>query len=226
MKHDGIWDGSLTCFDAHTGTVRWSHRYDHPCFATPLYADGQLWVSCGDVVRCQDSTNGQEIWAYHPEHFSLYGRLVVAQGRLFAPDIDGWTYVLDPDSGAFLDRFLPPRGTGFSSDGRTIYAACGMRGLRAFDPLTCAERWSFHRPGSYFAGCPTLRGTDLVVASSDGNVYVVGKRDGCALWGFQFGNVGGATVALDGERGYLITGDGELLAFACPAEKEGPYGGL
>jgi hypothetical protein len=69
----------------------------------------------------------------------------------------------------------------------------------------------------------------MIVASSDGNVYVVTKSDGCILWRFQFGNVGGATVALGAGRGYLITADAELLAFDCPeelqlAEEEGQDG--
>jgi outer membrane protein assembly factor BamB len=221
MKRDGIWDGSLTCFDLEIGSVRWELRHDHPYFAPPLYASGRLWATCGDVVRCLEAAGGQEIWVYHPEHFSLYGRMVLAQGRLFAPDIDGWTYVLDPETGASLGRHLLPRGVGLSSDGQAVYAACGMRGLRAYDPLTCEEIWHFHRPGSYFAGYPTSRSHDLIAASSDGNVYIVDKAKGRVVWSFQLGNVGGATVALDGRQGYLITGDGELVCFACPGEASG-----
>jgi len=246
MKRDGIWDGSLTCLDLATGDVRWSRRYDHPFFSTPLYADGRLWAVCGDVVHCFEVASGNEIWAYRPEHFSLYGQMVFAQGRLLAPDGDGWTYVLDPESGQFLERFLMPRGVEVASDGRVLYVPCGMRGLRAYDPLSHRELWRFHRPGSYFAGTPTLRTHDLVVACSDGNVYVVDKSGGVdeyiadeyiadgyiadeyiadgyiadgyirVTWSHQLGNVGGATVALDGERGYVITGDGELLAFHLP----------
>jgi outer membrane protein assembly factor BamB len=93
-----------------------------------------------------------------------------------------------------------------------------MRGLRAYDPLSFTEQWQLHRPGTYFAGFPTLRGQDLIVASSDGNVYVVDQQSGRILWSFQFGDIGGATVAVDGQQGYLVTGEGELVAFACPAD--------
>lgn len=216
MKRDGIWDGSLTCFDLESGEKRWSHRYDHPYFAPALHVDGRLWATCGDRVRCLEAATGQEMWSYQPEHFSLYGRMVLAQGRLCAPDIDGWTYVLDPQTGALLSRHLLPRGTGFATDGQTIYAACGMRGLRAYDPRSFTEQWRLHRPGTYFAGFPTLRGHDLIAACSDGNVYVVDQQSGRVLWSFQFGDVGGATVADDGQQGYLVTGGGELLAFTCP----------
>jgi outer membrane protein assembly factor BamB len=221
MKRDGIWDGSLTCYDLDSGKTRWSHHYDHPYFSTPLCIDGRIWASCGDVVRCLEAATGEEIWAYRPEHFSLYGRMVLAQGRLFAPDIDGWTYVLDPETGTLLSRHLLPRGTGFATDGQTIYAACGVRGLRAYDPLSFVEQWCLHRPGIYFAGYPTLRPGHLGVASSDGNAYLVDQHSGRVTWGFQFGNIGGATIAVDEQQGYLITGDGELVAFACPADTSG-----
>jgi outer membrane protein assembly factor BamB len=223
MKRDGIWDGSLTAFDLDSGNTRWSHRYDHPFFSTPLHVDGRIWASCGDVVRCFEATSGGEIWSYRPEHFSLYGRMVLAQGRVCAPDIDGWTYVLDPETGRLLSRHLLPRGTGFATDGQTIYAACGMRGLRAYSPPSFAELWRLHRPGIYFAGYPTLRSGDLIVASSDGNVYLVDQHSGRVIWSFQLGNIGGATVAVDDQRGYLITGDGELVAFACPADTSGTH---
>jgi outer membrane protein assembly factor BamB len=216
MKRDGIWDGSLTCLELATGDVHWSRRYDHPFFSTPLVAGGRLWASCGDVVHCFEVDSGKEVWAYHPEHFSLYGQMVIVRGRLLAPDADGWVYVLDPQSGKFLERFLLPRGVGLASDGQVLYVPAGCRGLRAYDPLHHRELWSIHRPGSYFVGIPTLRTRDLVVASSDGNVYVVDKSSGQVTWSHQVGDVGGAMVALDGERGYVITGDGELLAFHLP----------
>lgn len=222
MKRDGIWDGSVTCYDLQSGAVRWSDRYDHPYFATPLYADGRMWVTCGDRVQCLDAATGTAVWTYHPEHFSLYGRVVIAQGRLFAPDIDGWTYVLDPHDGAFQGRYLLPRGTGLAADHTTLYAACGMRGLRAYDALTLDEIWCVHRPGTYFAGYPRLRSQDLIAAASDGNVYIVDKQSGKVTWSFQLGDIGGASVAMGGERAYLVSGDGELVAFACPVDAGSP----
>jgi outer membrane protein assembly factor BamB len=142
---------------------------------------------------------------------------------LCAPDIDGWTYVLDPETGILLARHLLPRGTGFATDGESIYAACGVRGLRAYSPPSFTERWQLYRPGTYFAGYPTLRAGDLIVAGSDGNVYLVDQDSGGVIWSFQFGNVGGATVAVDDQRGYLVTADGELVAFACPPDSSGTH---
>jgi len=236
MKRDGIWDGSLTCLDLESGSLCWSLRYDHPYFAPPLYScagtasrssgagtpsrssGGRVWAACGDVVRCLALENGRELWSYRPEHFSLYGPMAIAEGRLFAADIDGWTYVLDPDSGKLLGRRLLPRGTGFSSDGHVIYASCGVRGLRAFAPLSLDELWAVHRPGTYYSGFLTLRSRDLVATCSDGNVSVVSKQSGTTEWSFQLGDIDGTTVALDADRGYLITGSGELLAFQCPVD--------
>jgi outer membrane protein assembly factor BamB len=199
-----------------TGAICWSRRYDHPFFSTPLVAPGRLWASCGDVVHCIDVASGDEIWSYYPEHFSLYGPMVLAQGRLFAPDCDGWTYVLDPENGAFLDRFLLPRGTGLTSDGTLIYAACGVRGLCACDPLSYRELWHIGRPGSYFAGGLALREREILAASSDGNVYAVAGGTGRIAWSFQLGDVGGAAVTFDDEHGYVITGGGQLVAFSLP----------
>jgi outer membrane protein assembly factor BamB len=229
MKRDGIWDGSLTCFEAATGRVRWSRRYDHPFFSTPLRVGGRLWASCGDVVRCFELTSGRELWAYRPDHFSLYPPMVFAAGRLFAPDGDGWTYVLDPDTGGLIERFLMPRGTGLASDGDRIFAACGVHGLRAYDPLTCCELWHTGRWSTYYTGRPALRAQDLVVAASDGNVALIDKAKGLERWSFQLGDMGGATVALGLDCGFAITGAGELLAFTLPGEMlgtEGSFGDL
>ena len=177
-----------------------------------------MWAAAGNRVQCLQSADGVELWTYWSEHFSIYGNLVIAQGRLLAPDIDGWTYVLDPATGELLDRLLLPRGVGLSSDGRSIFAACGVRALRAFDPASLSELWCFHRPGTYIAGRPTLRSHDLFVTSSDGNAYRMAKSDGSVLWSFQLGDVEGAIVALTGDMGLLINGDGELMAFGCPGE--------
>ena len=214
MKRDGIWDGSLTCLDIATGDIQWSRCYDHPFFSTPLQNDGRIWASCGDMVQCIDVASGHKLWTYWPEHFSLYPPMVLVGNKLFAPDGDGWVYVLDPELGVLLDRFLLPRGTGFATDGEQIYAACGMRGLRAYDPISYRELWRLHRPGSYFAGRPTPHNGEIFAASSDGNIYAVDKKTGKVTWSFQFGDVGGARVAWMGERGYFITGDGELIAFS------------
>jgi outer membrane protein assembly factor BamB len=218
MKREGIWDGSLTCLNLTTGDVCWARRYDHPYFSTPLHVDGQLWASCGDVVHCIDVASGCSVWSYCPEHFSLYPRMVMIGQRLFAPDGDGWVYVLDSQAGTLLDRFLVPRGTGLVTDGERIYAACGVRGLRAYEPAAYREAWCMHRPGSYFAGRPTLRTTDLLATSSDGNIYAVDKETGDAHWSHQFGDVGGARVAVRDDKGFFITGGGELIAFSLPRD--------
>jgi outer membrane protein assembly factor BamB len=217
MPHDTIWGGSLTCLDVDDGRVRWRLHHDHPFFAPALCTDRKVWAACGDRVYCVDETNGEEIWCYRPEHFSLYGSMVIAGGRLFAPDIDGWTYVLDPETGVLLHRFLAPRGVGFASDGHLVFAACGVRGLRAYEPNACAELWSQHRPGSYFASTPTIRGDEVIAGSSDGNIYAINKANGCVTWSHQLGDVGSTKVAADSDMGFLVTGGGELVAFSLPA---------
>jgi outer membrane protein assembly factor BamB len=221
MKRGGIWDGSFSALDATTGDIRWSLRYDHPFFATPLFEGRRLWTACGDVVRCLEASTGRCIWVYHPEHFSLYGPMVQARGLLFAPDIDGWTYVLDPDSGREANQFLAPRGTGFSSDGECIYAACGVRGLRAYEPDSCRELWRVQREGSYFSGLPVPRREVLLAPCTDGNLYMVEKVNGRVGWSFQFGDIGATRVACDLHQGYLTTGDGALIAFTLPPEARG-----
>jgi outer membrane protein assembly factor BamB len=216
MKRDGIWDGSLTCLSLADGAVMWFRRYERPFFSTPLYAAGRLWASCGDVVHCIDVAQGRDVWTFHPEHFSLYGRMAMVSGQLVAPDGDGWTYVLNPRTGQLITRVLLPRGTGFATDGATLYAACGMRGLRAYEGTTLEKLWRVHRPGTYFAGYPVLWQEALIAAGSDGNIYVFEKHSGRKTWSFQLGDVGGATPAVDEERGYTITGGGELVAFRLP----------
>lgn len=218
MKHDGIWDGSLSGLAIADGTLRWSHTHDRPFFATPLHDGGLVWASCGDRVLCLDGASGGAIWTYAPEHFSLYGPMVVAKQRLFAPDIDGWTYVLDLQRGEPIRRFLAPRGTGFGSDGAIVYAACGVRGLRAYHPESCRELWRVQWEGSYFAGRPTLLGDNILAPCSDGNLYLVDKATGRVRWSHQFGDIGVASVACDKDSGYMTTADGSLLAFRLPAE--------
>ena len=216
MKPDGIWDGSLTCLDLETGELCWRRRYDHPFFGRPIYRDGRVWAAAGDVVVCLDAATGEEIWAYCPEHFSIYGDLVAISGRLFAPDIDGWTYVLDLECGEPIDRLLLLRGTGLASDGTTLFAASGVGGLRAYDPISCEEKWRLDPPGVYFIASPTVTARGLLATSSDGNVYLVNPATGQDVWSFQFGDVSGARVAVGGQRAYVITGKGQLIAFSLP----------
>lgn len=36
--------GALVCYDAASGTKRWVHEFDHPVYASPVIAEGKLWV--------------------------------------------------------------------------------------------------------------------------------------------------------------------------------------
>jgi outer membrane protein assembly factor BamB len=87
--------------------------------------------------------------------------------------------------------------------------------VRALDPATGKERWSFATPARVDAS-PVVAGDRVVAGALSGDLYVLALATGEVLWRYAAGAPLVASPSVGG--GYLVaaTSDGSVLAFGPP----------
>lgn len=102
---------------------------------------------------------------------------------------------------------------------RTVFAGLDDGTVRAFDPATGAQAWSFD-PGGAFLGSPSAAFSSsaasgpgpcaIVAASAEGEVYGIDPADGAELWSRQGSGAVTSSPVSSGEEVLLAGDDGSL----------------
>ncbi len=118
---------------------------------------------------------------------------VVADGKLFAMDVDGVVHAFNTNGGklwtaeiAHADKHNRPArfGGGVSYDNGAVYATDGLGDVVALNATTGAEQWRT-KPGGPLRGAPTIANELLYVLSQDNQLYALKQVDGKQSWNQQ-----------------------------------------
>jgi outer membrane protein assembly factor BamB len=223
-QHAYLSTGSfIYAIDLQTGKEVWHYPEDggskYLYFATPvLTADGQLLIGSQGTETTFVSINpatGKENWA---EPFMGAKGIWVApplvlNERIYAPNADGFVYVLGMDGKPAADRIEIGGAlwSAPSTDGTLIYVVSLDHHLRVIDPVTNKVSDPVDLGGAV-PGSPFVTEDGAYVGSFASNVQFVtpnGKSEAVAeatdwVWG---------TPALDGETLYYADLDGNVYSF-------------
>jgi outer membrane protein assembly factor BamB len=152
---------------------------------------------------------------------------VVADGKVFAMDVDGVVHAFQADGGGKLwtaevakadKRSRPARfGGGVSYDAGAVYATDGLGDVVSLNATTGAEQWRT-KPGAPLRGSPTIANGNLYVLSQDNQLYALNQADGKQSWAQQ-GSIESQGVfgvaAPASSQGTVVAGfsSGELNAY-------------
>ena len=152
---------------------------------------------------------------------------VIADGKLFAVDVDGVVHAFSTDGGGKLwstaiakgDKHSAPArfGGGVSFDSGSVYATDGLGDVVALNATTGAELWRT-KPGAPLRGAPTVANGNLYLLSQDNQLYALGQADGKQSW-TQSGSIESQGVfgvaAPASSQGTVVAGfsSGELNAY-------------
>jgi outer membrane protein assembly factor BamB len=116
---------------------------------------------------------------------------VIADGKLFAMDVDATVHAFASDSGNKLWSTTIAKtnkktrsarfGGGVSYDDGKVYAADGLGDVVALDAKTGAELWRA-KPGGPLRGAPSISDTNLYVLSQDNQLFALSLVDGSVVW--------------------------------------------
>jgi outer membrane protein assembly factor BamB len=210
-------------------TIEWSARADDAIWASPVIADGTLYVGSYDGRLYAISIETGEVqWRYRAGD-RIDGSPGVANGTVFFGSHDRNVYALDAATGE--ERWVyGTKGIVRSSptirDG-VVYVGSHCRteecsvyydvqwpargSLYAFDAETGAPLWR-HRADDGVISTPAIRGETVYVGSSDQTLYALDATSGEPRWRYDTdGSVMSSPTAAGG-RVYVGTVEGKLYA--------------
>lgn len=156
----------------------WVHEFDgEKSRATPVVADGLMFVTAGPHVYAFDPKTGQQMWRYQPDTppFGLTRGVAVGEGLVFVGLMEGRVIALDEKTGALA-----------WSQAIAEQPAPGATG------------------GQWIGGSPTyvrglvivgLSGARAPVERNDGRIVALDARTGKIVWAFH-------VVPAPGEKGH------------------------
>jgi outer membrane protein assembly factor BamB len=117
---------------------------------------------------------------------------VIADGMLFAVDVDATVHAFNADSGAKLWTADIAKGSnkknraarfggGVSYEDGKVYATDGLGDVVAYDAKTGAETWRV-KPGGPLRNAPTLALGQVLVLSQDNQLFALSQTDGSVVW--------------------------------------------
>jgi outer membrane protein assembly factor BamB len=182
---------ALIAFDAKTGQEKWRIQADNLILNTPAYADGVVYfgTSGGGVYAVDVATQTVKPgWPFVAKE-AIWGSLLVADGRVYAPSMDHHLYCLDAQTGQVVWTFeadgalaaqpSPNDGTLYQGafDGR-VYAVQADSGekVSGFD----------FQAGNWIWSEVLVADGRLYVSSMDGKLHALDVATGQELPGYPY----------------------------------------
>ena len=170
-------DGTLTVLDAADGTVAWTAGLGGAVRTSPSYDGEHLLV--GDqsgTVTALDPETGDAAWSASLDEGLAQGPVVV-DGRVLAQDVAGVVHAFTQDGS--VDWQSRSRGDGtapMAAGNGVVLTSDNVEVLSAFDTGDGHRLWSRSLPT--IRSAPAIVGDEVVVVTREGEVLVLGLRDG------------------------------------------------
>jgi outer membrane protein assembly factor BamB len=215
----GSYDNSLYALDAGTGALAWKVETESYVHATPAVAGDRVLVAgCDGYLRAVRVADGADAGKVALGGYTAASP-AVAGGRAYVGTFQNELIAVDLAELAVAWRFKDGdrEFPFYASPAVSSLVVVGGRDkrVRAIDPATGRERWSFTTPARV-DGSPVIAGDRVVAGSLSGDLYVLSLSRGEVLWQYAAGAALAASPGVGG--GYLVaaTLDGSVLAFGAP----------
>jgi len=237
-------DGFLHCLDAATGMRIWRHDMEAPVWASPLVADGKVYLGNedGDVIVLKHGKQ-VKVLATNAMNDTVYGTVVAANGalyivtrtRLYAiaksattpatptrPQRDGTggssaSGHRDTVRQTLADK-PPPRSPApaANSDWPMFRGNSQLTGVAtATLPASLRVCWKFEAPDAVESS-PAIVGDAAYFGCDDGVLYALALADGAVRWRFRAGTMIRSSPSVHG--GVVLLGDDEGVFHAVDAQ--------
>ncbi|OYR73768.1 outer membrane protein assembly factor BamB family protein [Halorubrum ezzemoulense] len=234
----GAYDGVLYAFALDSGDLEWSTDLGGSIGSSPLYLDGELYVSVEfpnpeGRLFAVDAATGDVTWEepdHRPtDHPHSSPAISLAAGRMVCGSNDGYCYCWSFPELEFQWRFAtdPPasndgeiKGPIATYDGAAFFGSWDFNVYRV-DLETGEEDWRFETGDLSMTGPAIDPERDVVyMGSHDDHLYALDAATGDVEWRFRTGRplTGCATVA--GDRVLTGSKDGTLYALEADSGDE------
>lgn len=212
---------------------RWTTRLGGQIYATPVVADGSVYVgTTGGVLNALNAATGELQWTFSAQR-PIHGAAAVdGDAVLFAAD-DGLLYKLDRKNGKELWRYdlgdadrarILPHPNVYDWDWQgaqplvaagSVYVGAADGGFHAVDLASGQRRWLFQSQGKIRNGA-AIDGDKVVFGSADHRVYALAHDSGKEVWRFDTAGEVDATPLI--HNGRVIVGSRSASLFSLRAD--------
>lgn len=212
--------------DAETGRERWEYHYREPLPATPVVADGTLYLGFADrsALCAIEPETGAFRWEQTGPGDHWVEAMTVADGTVYAGwglpgDEPGYLLAIDAETGEEAWRLETEQTVDTEpavADG-TLYVHSGGW-LRAVDAETGRVRWRFDTEGAFDRDFyhnmepPVVADGTVYAGGYDATVYAVDAETGEQRWSYAFGQEMPIYVTPVLHRGSLYVGSDSVVA--------------
>lgn len=213
LLYMGFSDGTATAFDPKTGDERW----------VPVDLAGEAEEQLGELPKYLDVDTTPEVLELTSGRVAVFGSYA---GGIYALDAEMGTTVWSQPRAvgvSDIDYYYQPayiRNGVERPERRLLLVSTGTTGLWALDPETGEEVWRQEVPRGGISGSAFVDGA-LVVNASQLGTFLISPVDGSIIDGYHFDFGASGTPAAYGQRAFVMTNGGKLLALQITPPRKG-----
>jgi outer membrane protein assembly factor BamB len=221
---------------AQDGALQWRHEqevditrrsqlelYGTP---TPVLSEGVVLVGAHDgSVVALERVKGLRLWQRkvgEGRYPDLIGTPVVREGDVIVAGFSEPLVSLDMQSRNVRWRVEAGGVQAPLLDGRQVYHGGSDSKLRKIDAVTGSVVWTWECEAGGTLGGPIKTEAGILVASSEGSVYLIDDADGAERWVYRPGHhLDGITagIATDGRQTVIVTNAGKVISLIVPSAR-------
>jgi outer membrane protein assembly factor BamB len=193
--------------EAETGREVWKFELGAAVSGAPEFNEGRIFIGQQggeNDFYCLDAQTGRPIWSQDVGW--VWGSPCVDAGQVFIPEIEGWAYCLNADSGQIVWRYRTGRSlcTEPFVNSKTAYFGGWDRNLYAFDRKTGDLRWKKFLSGGSDSGVPAIANDRIYLPIGSNLFRCLDARTGDTLWKYEKSNaIFNVTPAYHNGRVYI-----------------------
>jgi outer membrane protein assembly factor BamB len=216
---------TLFAVDAKTGAWKWHHRREARSgfsirgAAWPAARAGVVYAGYSDgFVAALEAGTGKARWERQVAPAGDYldvDALALVDGRLFVAAFSGSVLGLDVDTGDVIWVFRAPGAVRLTAGPGLVVAVAGNT-VYGLSPTSGAPLWSSPLEGAPGTGEPVRAGQLILLPTATAGLRFVEAASGRTLRTLDPGTGISGTAAVNGDRVYVLSNAGELLALDLP----------